>query len=406
MKTPAAAAPKPITPPKALPDEIQKKLAANVERARAATNASVRALQPPDDDDPDGGAADAGVGVDAAERDAGEDSGSQVDGDGGQDDADPADEPEGGKPAAREHPAKTLAALKRAGEARNLRQLEKLLGLEKGTLNPGDDRAFQALSAKREKVKKREEGVAAREKATVEREKKNVEENERLSNWDRQLNSKWGPVAAAREAYGRSDYAAAAKALPLIFHGDDLAKITQNIARATAGLSPAERRANQEREELARERAAWERQKREEQQGQTKAQKREQALKVVAGKIRGHKLEKHPELVLAVIDEHWDAELGAPKITPQKAADIALERKMKEARELGLAPAQRTPPPKPRPSIPPRPRVAPAAMLNAPPTATNGTTSDFDRNLEQRLEMNRQRARAITDGNLRRLGRR
>lgn len=359
----------------ALPDPIVAKLADNAKRAREMTNAADAVMrgrpatdegdaeelvQPgADDDDPESAA--------PAEGDAGGDD-SDADGEPTEGESDP------GKPA-KLHPAKKLAKAKQLAEKGAFKALEKLLGLEPGTLKV-DDNLLRQNRIQRVKLKK---------------------ERDSLTLALRNAQAKHGPILQAQDDYEKGNYAAAARALPLIFAGTDasgkrvghdLATITKNLAKAhmPGGATDAKEAALSRREEELTRRER-------EQTEEARVQKSKQAaVRRIQTTIAGHGVLKYysspakaAEAVMAELEEHWDAERKVFRKTPAQVADIMLKR---------VAPPVR--------------RVARAPQLEdagdaPPPVATNGKLSQAD--LDRRMELNRARARALTDTNLRRLGR-
>lgn len=355
----------------ALPDPIRAKLADNAKRAREMTNAADAVMRGKPADE-----------LETEEEPTEPDSVSSSEGESaasGEDDADPADdagegEPDPEKPA-KLHPAKKLAKAKQLAEKGAFKALEKLLGLEPGTLKV-DDALLRQNRIQRVKLKK---------------------ERDSLSLALRNAQAKHGPILQAQDDYEKGNYAAAARALPLIFAGTDasgkrvghdLATITKNLAKAhmPGGATDAKEAALSRREEELTRRER-------EQTEEARVQKSKQAaVRRIQTTIAGHGVLKYysspakaAEAVMAELEEHWDAERKVFRKTPAQVADIMLKR---------VAPPVR--------------RVARAPQLEdagdaPPPVATNGKLSQAD--LDRRMELNRARARALTDTNLRRLGR-
>lgn len=232
------------------------------------------------------------------------------------------------------------ASLEEAGkafEAGDFRKLARLLGK--------DEKIADGAGEKLSVIRRQRQRLTRREKAADEREAKL--NTERMA-----LQRDFGDPAAAKKAYEAGQYHVAAQYCQRIF-GDDFAKITQNIARQTSGMSPEKLKELQERDNLERENKRLKAEKEERERSGKKQAQRSDALKVIDEKCAGHdvmKLKDANELIMRELEAHWDGQRIT--IGYKEAADNVLGRYRDAAKSLGFYADQQAPEKKPAAKAP------------------------------------------------------
>lgn len=209
---------------------------------------------------------------------------------------------------------------------------------------------------KKPAIDKRHAIAERRERRVQARESKVKEREDKLSRAEHNLQTRFGDPDAAKKAYDAGNHYEAAKYVQRIF-GDDYATITQKIARATAGLSPEKLKELEERDAFAREKREFEANKKRQEEEKNAGVTREKAISHVAEKCSGHdvmKLKNGAELVLRVLEKHWDRDHFT--VTFRQAADMVLADKLAEAEALGLKRHQAVVVPDKKPAEPEKPR--------------------------------------------------
>jgi hypothetical protein len=277
-----------------------------------------------------------------------------------------------------------LDAATKAIEAGDKKALCKALGVSPKLLDL-DDQKFRVLRGKASKLKTREAALSKREAELT-----NLDTKRQLA--EREAERRWGKIARAEKAYADGRYHEAAEALPLIFGGDDLAVITQRIARATTGLSADERRNIEQRKQLEKDRQELEAEKART-LGRSKQQtERQKALGKVGVRIKGHAIarlgEDANELVLRELEGSWDPELRGFRLTVAQAADAVHKRQLAAAKKLGFGASSPVKKAKPRPP-------ADAEPVSRPRPAPIGKDGKID--LAAHLARARERAIQMTE---------
>jgi hypothetical protein len=181
-----------------------------------------------------------------------------------------------------------------------------------------------------------------KKKAAIQRERAAEEREKRLSVAETRLQSVYGDPDAAKQAYDKGEFHAAARYVQRIF-GDDFATITQKIARATAGLAPERLKELEERDKFAAEKRAFEAEKKRVETERQQAVTRQQALGTVKAKCAGHealKLRNGPDLVLREMEASWDERSQGFRLTLAQAADKVVADRLADAEALGAKRAQ------------------------------------------------------------------
>lgn len=263
--------------------------------------------------------------------------------------------------------AERIAAAEAAFEAGDMKALAVALGKDAKIADASNEK-FSIMRRKAEKLGKLETQLKS--------------EETRLKMLGVTLREEFGEPRVAKTAYKQGKFSAAAVALQKWF-GDDFATITKNIAREVAGLSPEEKKQLEEKYKFEQDKAAFEAEKRKTQIHQTEAQKKDSALKTIATKCTGHdvmKLKNGAQLVLAEMESSWDPDQKGFRLTFKQAADAVLERKLEEARELGL-PVER--------STTKKTEEKPSTTETTPPAPEQDGRFKKRRSFEERQEMAR-----------------
>ncbi len=219
--------------------------------------------------------------------------------------------------------AEKLAAIKEFLEKGDLSAAAELTKADKKAVDTSNEK-YAVLRRKQEKIDKGVQHLAS--------------EETRLTKLGEELRTEFGTPREFKRLYKQGKFSTAATMLQK-WLGEDFGTITRNIAREVAGLDPKEKALLEAQQKLEQDRAELEAQRTKTQTTQTQSQKRENALKTVATKCAGHqvlKIKNGADLVLAEMEAAWDPDQQGCRITFKQAADAVLERKLEDARALGL----------------------------------------------------------------------